>query len=118
KVIARVSGPNQGVLYEAVGLPAFGEMLLKALARGSSFLGTSGGELTAQHGRAFNELRGPPLDALPAAIVPGEQTNTSIRYDDRLILKIYTRVEEGLHPELEIGRFLTEECSVNCVAPL
>jgi maltose alpha-D-glucosyltransferase/alpha-amylase len=36
-----------------------------------------------------------------------EQSNTSIRFDDRYVLKVIRRLESGLSPELEISRFLT-----------
>jgi maltose alpha-D-glucosyltransferase/alpha-amylase len=35
-----------------------------------------------------------------------EQRNSSVVYGDRYILKAYRRVEEGVHPEVEVGRFL------------
>src|SRR5262249_1585822 len=37
-----------------------------------------------------------------------EQSNASVVYGDRLILKLYRRVTEGVNPDLEVGRFLTE----------
>jgi trehalose synthase-fused probable maltokinase len=36
-----------------------------------------------------------------------DQSNTSIRIGERAILKVYRKVEEGVHPELEMGRYLT-----------
>lgn len=38
-----------------------------------------------------------------------EQSNTSIRIGEEAILKVIRKLEQGVHPELEIGRFLTEE---------
>jgi len=55
------------------------------------------------------------LPSTPSAL---EQTNRSIRYGNSLILKTYRRIEDGVHPELELGRFLTEDRRLACVAPL
>jgi maltose alpha-D-glucosyltransferase / alpha-amylase len=44
----------------------------------------------------------------PGSVLGAEQSNTSIRYGSRFILKLIRRVEEGVNPDLEMGRFLTE----------
>src|SRR5262245_5716151 len=40
--------------------------------------------------------------------IESEQSNTSVVFDDELILKIFRRLEAGLNPELELLRFLSE----------
>jgi maltokinase len=54
------------------------------------------------------------LDARP---VGAEQSNTSIVFDEELILKVFRRLEPGINPELEMLRFLTQHGFAS-IAPL
>ncbi len=44
----------------------------------------------------------------PARLVSSEQSNSSVVFDDALILKVFRRLEPGINPELEMLRFLTQ----------
>ena len=43
-----------------------------------------------------------------ARLVSSEQSNSSVVFDDALILKVFRHLEPGINPELEMLRFLTE----------
>jgi maltose alpha-D-glucosyltransferase/alpha-amylase len=55
---------------------------------------------------AFATARG--SGPLPARTGSAEQSNTSILYGNKLILKLFRRIQPGENPDAEIGRFLTE----------
>jgi maltokinase len=44
-----------------------------------------------------------------ARLVSSEQSNSSVVFDDTLILKVFRHLEPGINPELEMLRFLTEQ---------
>jgi maltose alpha-D-glucosyltransferase/alpha-amylase len=99
---------REGVIYDALVEPDFHDALLKAMARRRRFKGGKGEIISSYIRSVFRRLRGPAEEALQSALIKGEQTNTSVVYGDRFKLKLFRRLEEGVSPELEIGRFLTE----------
>lgn len=50
--------------------------------------------------------------------IEGEQTNTSLVYGDRLILKLFRKLENGLSPDLELTAHLTERVGFRHTAAL
>ncbi|MGH7311735.1 MAG: maltokinase N-terminal cap-like domain-containing protein [Candidatus Rokuibacteriota bacterium] len=82
-----------------------------AFCRGLLDLVARSGAVSGEHG----EVRGVPTAAFPAGLPPlparrvgGEQSNTSVAFGDRLIMKHFRRLADGPNPEEEMTRFLTE----------
>jgi maltose alpha-D-glucosyltransferase/alpha-amylase len=107
---------REGVLYDASYDEGFTRSLLEAIARRRIFKGQSA-EVAALSSRGLRKVAGNDL-SLPSAALKRDHSNTSIRYGDRLVLKLFRRLEEGINPDLEIGRFLTERTSFRHVPPL
>lgn len=74
------------------------------------------GELRASRSGLFETLRGD----LPISSTVGraEQSNTSILYGGKMILKLFRRLQNGTNPDIEIGSFLTEVAHFSRIAPL
>jgi len=106
-----------GLLFDALWDRAFCEALLEAITRRQQFKGAAG-EVTARSTRVFRRMRGPADEVLEPSVLKAEQSNTSVIYGDRFILKLFRRLDEGVNPELEIGRFLTEKTTLAHIAPV
>jgi maltose alpha-D-glucosyltransferase / alpha-amylase len=114
-VIARVTSiEGDGVLHEAIFNDSASEALLALIA--------SGGEIPSRQGKvrglpssAFRQLSGEE----PVAPRRGsaEQSNTSIIFGDKLIMKLFRRQQPGPNPDTEIGRFITESTHFTHIAP-
>jgi trehalose synthase-fused probable maltokinase len=76
------------------------------------------GELRASQTSAYPRLYPESAGVLTPKPVRAEQSNSSIIYGDRLILKFFRRLEEGLNPDLEVGAFLTERAHFSHIPQL
>lgn len=93
------------VLYDALRQPSFLASLLDAIREGRRVHGEHG-EVRATNTPVLPELA---TQHLPPKLMRAEQSNTSVVYGDRLVFKLFRRVAEGVNPDVEIGRFLTEK---------
>ena len=103
------------VLYDALSDPECGAALFDLMARRRR-LRTEGGEVagwpTALLRRAAAATAGGDGTAgaggLEVAPARAEQSNSSIVFGQRYIMKLFRRVEAGPNPDLEVGRYLSE----------
>ncbi|ACA59364.1 maltose alpha-D-glucosyltransferase [Candidatus Desulforudis audaxviator] len=116
--VARLQTKDKtGILYDALWDPAFCEVLLDAVPRRRRFKGESG-TMIATPTRQFARLRGPVQAPVEPVLIQAEQSNSTVLFGDRLMLKLFRRAGEGINPDLEISRFLAEQSTFTQVAPL
>jgi trehalose synthase-fused probable maltokinase len=92
--------------------PAAARELVHAMRAGLTLQGKEG-SVEFRPIEGFAGLGGELREARP---VVAEQSNTSLVFDDELILKVFRRLEPGVNPELEMLRFLTEHGFANIAA--
>jgi maltose alpha-D-glucosyltransferase / alpha-amylase len=110
-VLARLQikgATEEGILFEALAVKDFGAMLFKAIRHRHRRKGTAG-ELVGSQTRVLRSLCADAETLLEPSILGVEQSNTSVIYGSQFILKLFRRLQDGINPDLEIGRFLTEK---------
>jgi maltose alpha-D-glucosyltransferase/alpha-amylase len=117
-VVSTVLGPEgaAGILADATYVPEAATALLDLIAHGGE-LPMRNGLLRGLPSSRFTELQGDYAIALPPRRSSAEQSNTSILFDERLIMKLFRRQQFGPNPDTEIGRYLTEESAFRNIAP-
>jgi len=87
------------MLADAMADRGFSLGLLETIARRRRPKGTRG-ELVARPTRVYRDVRGPKEVSLEPSILKAEQSNTSVVYGDRFILKLFRRLHAGVNPFL------------------
>jgi len=105
---------GHAILHDAVAREDVRQAILEFIEANVQ-LPTRNGDLIGRSSSAFAEAHG--TGPLPARTGSAEQSNTSILYDAKLILKLFRRLQPGENPDTEIGRFLTETAHFPRIAP-
>ena len=105
-----------GILFDAIADKQFLNLPLEAIAQNRSYKAMAG-EIVATATDLFPQLSEGATHLEPH-LLKGEQSNSSVIYGDRLILKLFRKLEEGINPDLEIGLFLDKQKRLQHVADL
>jgi maltose alpha-D-glucosyltransferase / alpha-amylase len=111
-----VSGGVSGVLHDGVFDNATCSVLFSLIEKGRELDGHDT-RIFGVRGSAFQSVLGPADTPLPVRRGSAEQSNTSILYGDRFILKLFRHLEAGLNPDAEIGQYLTEKTHFDRIPP-
>ncbi len=115
---ARIDSPVRGVLCDALAVPSCGRALLHGILAGRT-RSVPGGELVlAPLGPHISDTENAALDALPVVPLRNGSNIFAVAYGEAYILKTFRRVEEGISPAVEIGRFLGSQTAYEGFAPL
>jgi len=116
-IVARVSTEHEsGIIYDGIYNEAFQAYLLGMIERKKSAKGLYG-EINAVPGRRFKNILGEMKTPLPSEVLRAEQSNTSFLYENIFFLKLYRKLEEGINPDVEVIRFLTERTGFTRIPP-
>lgn len=108
-------GPREGTLLDATTDAAFIGLVLDKI-RASETIASDGARLEFRPVSAFPEIDPTVIENVRA--ISTEQSNTTALVGDAFVVKLFRRLEPGINPEIEIGRFLTQAAPFANVPPL
>lgn len=116
-VVARlfVDG-SEGILFDSLYDQGFRSRIFEMIGRRKKVKGVSG-ELYFYAGKIFRQLLGETGTPPGSRVMKAEQSNTSLIYEDRYFFKLYRKIDEGINPDLQITRFLTEQTRFTNLPP-
>ncbi len=110
---------TMGLLADAMADEPFCRALIEAIGAGKTLEGDGGVSLHFTPAAAYGDVLGDALSQpqpLPLSRLTASSNSISL-LGDRLFLKAYRRLQPGVNPELEMGRFLTDVAGFkHCVA--
>jgi maltose alpha-D-glucosyltransferase / alpha-amylase len=100
-------------VYDALQSDVFCKKLLMSIGDASKFA-MQNGELEAERTPRFDTIA---TQGTVSGIqrITSEQSNSSIIFDNRFILKLYRKMQPGANPDYDVTRFLTEQADFNNV---
>jgi maltokinase len=109
-----IAHTDEWTVYDALAEPGEAIELLRRIETADETITTADGRFSFhQFEGAAPHLSGPS----DVRLMGVEQSNSSVVFDDKIVLKVFRKLEPGVNPELEVLRFLTWRGFPN-IAPL
>ena len=108
-----IAHTDEWTVYDALADPSQALELLRRIET-TDEITTPGGHFSFHQFDGVEQRRS---DATDVRLMGVEQSNSSVVFDDSIVLKVFRKLEPGVNPELEILRFLTWRGFPN-IAPL
>jgi len=107
-VIARFDGAEEAILFDAVWDEAFRGKLFRLMLDRERASGKNGSLV----GSVSPALAQNVAEKVPNShVLSGEQSNSSMLFENKFFLKLYRKLEDGVNPDVEVTRFLTERAN-------
>jgi maltose alpha-D-glucosyltransferase/alpha-amylase len=104
-IIARFEGSEENILFDATWDAECRSRLFDTILRHQTMKGRSG-DLSGITAKAFEADQS--INPGNSQVFGTEQSNSSMLFDHKFFLKLYRKIEDGVNPDVEITRFLTE----------
>jgi len=104
-ILARFASTEETILMDAIWDEKFRSQLFEAIAQGRIIKGR-GGDLVGVGRKTLQP--GDLVISDKSHVLGGEQSNSSMLFDNKFFLKLYRKLEDGVNPDVEINCFLTE----------
>ena len=114
-IVAIRNGNQSGTLMDALADPRFVVDLVHAVGDETQLEGPSG-NLRFSHTHVYFHLQ--QEDEQNIRKLGVEQSNSSILIAKKMVLKAYRKLERGIQPEMEMGRYLTDVANYGNTPPL
>jgi maltose alpha-D-glucosyltransferase/alpha-amylase len=108
-------GAREGTLLDAAAAPELLTLLLDKVYAGE-VIDAGERKLEFLPTERFRETAPPAVDKVRA--IDTEQSNTTAIIDSDYVVKVFRRLQPGANPEIEMGRFLTDDVGYTGAPPL
>ena len=110
---------REGALVDAVSQDGFPLAIFDAIEREMTVpLDTGGENAEIRFRKTLIYDQTPQPERLVLRRMGIEQSNSSVIFEEYAMLKLYRRVQPGIHPEMEMSRFLVERAGFTNTPPL